>query len=59
MRAEATVERSCVARSARIVNYTTAWDDVRETLEAVERFGREALSKSGPAASRVIGGALA
>ena len=29
-----------------IINHTTTWDDVRETLEAVERFGREALSKS-------------
>ena len=28
-----------------ILNHTTTWDDVRETLEAVERFGREALSK--------------
>ena len=27
-----------------IVNYTTTWDDVRETLEAIERFGNEALS---------------
>ena len=26
-----------------ILNHTTTWDDVRETLEAVERFGREAL----------------
>ena len=26
-----------------IINHTTAWDDVRETLEAIERFGREAL----------------
>ena len=26
-----------------IVNHTTTWDDVRETLEAIERFGREAL----------------
>ena len=26
-----------------IVNHTTTWDDVRETVEAVERFGREAL----------------
>ena len=26
--------------------HTTTWDDVRETLEAVERFGQEALSKS-------------
>ena len=29
-----------------IINHTTTWDDVRETLEAVERFGLEALSKS-------------
>ncbi len=29
-----------------IINHTTTWDDVRETLEAVEGFGREALSKS-------------
>ncbi len=28
-----------------ILNHTTTWDDVRETLEATERFGREALSK--------------
>ena len=27
-----------------IINHTTTWDDVRETLEAVERFGREALT---------------
>ena len=27
-----------------IVNHTTAWDDVRETLEAIERFGREVLA---------------
>ena len=27
-----------------IVNHTTTWDDVRETLEAAEQFGREALS---------------
>ncbi|MDE0405388.1 MAG: aminotransferase class I/II-fold pyridoxal phosphate-dependent enzyme [Nitrospira sp.] len=26
-----------------IINHTTTWDDVRETLEAIERFGREAL----------------
>ena len=26
-----------------IVNHTTTWDDVRETLEAIERFGQEAL----------------
>ena len=30
-----------------IVNYATTWDDVRETLEAVERFGKDALSKAG------------
>ncbi len=27
-----------------IVNHTTTWVDVRETLETVERFGREALA---------------
>ena len=27
-----------------IVNHTTTWVDVRETLEAVERFGREAVA---------------
>ena len=26
-----------------IVNHTTTWDDVRETLEATEQFGTEAL----------------
>ena len=29
-----------------IINHTTTWDDVRDTLEAVERFGSEALLKS-------------
>ena len=28
-----------------IINHTTTWDDVRETLEAVERFGKETLLK--------------
>ena len=28
-----------------ILNHTTTWDDVRETLEAVERFGKEVVSK--------------
>ena len=28
------------------VNHATTWDDVRETLEAAERFGREALANS-------------
>ena len=27
-----------------ILNHTTAWEDVRDTLEAIERFGREALA---------------
>ena len=31
-----------------IVNYTTTWDDVRETLEAIERFGNEAISETVP-----------
>ena len=26
-----------------IINHTTTWDDVRETLETIERFGREPL----------------
>ena len=26
-----------------VINHSTAWDDVRETLETIERFGREAL----------------
>ena len=28
-----------------IVNYNTTWDDVREVLEAAERFGREGLGQ--------------
>jgi len=28
-----------------ILNHTTTWDDVQQTLEAIERFGREALAK--------------
>ena len=28
-----------------IVNHNTTWDDVRETLEVIERFGREELDK--------------
>ena len=27
-----------------IINHSTVWDDVRETLEAMERFGEEALA---------------
>ena len=30
-----------------IVNHNTTWDDVREVLEAAERFGTEALSSVG------------
>ena len=26
-----------------VINHTTTWDDIRETLEAIERFGKEAL----------------
>ena len=26
-----------------VINHTTTWDDVRETLETIERFGRDAL----------------
>ena len=40
-----TLVRGTFALRMCIVNYTTTWDDVRETLEAVERFGGEALSK--------------
>ena len=29
-----------------ILNDATTWDDVRETLEAIEKFGKEALSRS-------------
>lgn len=30
-----------------ILNHTTTWDDVRETLEAIARFGREAAGEPG------------
>ena len=42
-----TLLRGTFALRMCIVNYTTTWDDVRETLEAVERFGTEALPKAG------------
>ena len=29
-----------------IINHTTTWDDVRETLESIERFGREAIEET-------------
>ena len=29
-----------------IVNHTTTWDDVRETLDAIAKFGRDALADS-------------
>jgi len=41
-----TLLRGTFALRMCIINHTTTWDDVRETLEAVEGFGREALSKS-------------
>ena len=28
-----------------ILNHTSTWDDVRETLHSIEEFGREALSQ--------------
>ena len=31
-----------------ILNHTTTWDDVRETLEAIARFGREAADELAP-----------
>ena len=35
-----------------IVNHTTTWDDVRETLEAIERFGAESLDQADPGIAR-------
>ena len=43
-----TLLRGTFALRMCIINHTTTWDDVRETLEAVERFGKEALSKDTP-----------
>ncbi len=43
-----TLLRGTFALRICIVNHTTAWDDVRETLEAVEVFGNEALSSQAP-----------
>ena len=37
-----TLLRGTFALRMCIINHTTTWDDVRETLEAVERFGRTA-----------------
>ena len=42
-----TMLRGTFALRMCIINHSTTWDDVRETLEAVERFGRDALSKIG------------
>jgi len=28
-----------------ILNHTTTWDDVRDTLDAIAKFGLEALSE--------------
>ena len=38
-----TMLRGTFALRMCIINHTTSWDDVRETLEAVERFGLEAM----------------
>ncbi len=40
-----TLLRKTFALRLCIINHNTTWDDVRETLEANQRFGREALSK--------------
>ena len=40
-----TLLRKTFALRLCIVNHTTTWDDVRETLESVERFGKQALSE--------------
>ena len=41
-----TLLRGTFALRMCIINHTTTWVDVRETLEAVERHGQEALSKA-------------
>ena len=40
-----TLLRGIFALRMCIINHNTNWNDVRETLEAIERFGEEALSK--------------
>ncbi len=40
-----TLLRGTFALRMCIINHATTWNDVRETLEAIERFGGEALSK--------------
>ena len=36
-----------------VINHSTTWDDVRETLETIERLGRNALAgRAAPGASR-------
>ena len=40
-----TLLRGTFALRMCIINHTSTWDDVRQTLEAVELFGKEALSK--------------
>ena len=39
-----TMVRKCFSLRLCIINHTTTWNDVRETLQSIERFGREALS---------------
>ena len=41
-----TLLRNVFALRICIVNHDTTWDDVRETLEVVEKFGTEALESS-------------
>ena len=35
-----------------ILNHTTTWDDVRETLAAIERYGEEAVAEYGGGAGQ-------
>ena len=41
-----TLLRNVFALRICIVNHDSTWDDVRETLEVVEKFGTEALESS-------------
>ena len=38
-----TLLRRKLALKMCVINHTTTWDDIREILETVERFGEEAL----------------
>ena len=41
-----------------ILNHTTTWDDVRETLEAIARFGREAVDGLEPEPAKETNGSV-